>query len=342
MFQSLQPLTTKTYASQQKAWLAWRSERGETALLDPSAGPVGCEDALIQHYAHFGANRHLSHKTLHVRLYAIKRLHLENGIHLDYTCMHRLRTIQRGLRNMQGESVRKLAITVDMLRDIQTNGGLDWADWDDQLTYTATLVGFFFLLRSIEYLSTEHGVDPKKTLRVEHITFRRRGALISRDGPLEADRVVILIPYSKTDALGVGVELAIDIDRGNPLCPVEAFNRLRRMEPARFSPARDQRYLFTCHNGLVLKKVRVQALLKASARRAGYNPEEFTSHSLRAGGASAMYHNGYGIDQIKRRGRWVSDVWKIYVQGLSVAREDYTKRMTTTTTLLRDQRRTGD
>ena len=321
--------------------MEWRRERGEPPLLDGAAGPVACENALLGHYAYFGAIRQLSHKTLHVRLYAIKRLHLENGIHLDYTVMHRLKTVQRGLRNVQGESVRKLAITIDMLRDIHAHDGLDENDWDDQLAYTAILTGFFFLLRSVEYLHTEHGVDPKKTVRVEHVTFWRRGQRISREGPLEADRVVLLIPYSKTDALGVGVELEIDIDEGNPLCPVEAFNRLRRLAPNRFGPARDQRYLFTTSNGLVLRKARVQALLKASAQRAGFDPKDFTSHSLRAGGASAMYHNGYGIDAIKRRGRWVSDVWKIYVQGLSATRQDYTQRMTTTATLLRDQRRTG-
>ena len=86
--------------------------------MDGAAGPVACENALLEHYAYYGAIRQLSHKTLLVRLYAIKRLHLENGIHLDYTVMHRLKTVQRGLRNVQGESARKLAITIDMLRDI--------------------------------------------------------------------------------------------------------------------------------------------------------------------------------------------------------------------------------
>ena len=100
MFQSLQPLTSKTYASQQKAWLEWRPERGEPPLLDGAAGPVACENALLEHYAYYRAIRQLSHKTLHVRLYAIKRLYLENGIHLDYTVMHRLKTVQRGLRNI--------------------------------------------------------------------------------------------------------------------------------------------------------------------------------------------------------------------------------------------------
>ena len=95
MFQSLQPLTSENYASQQKAWLDWRHERREPPLLDGAAGPVACENALLEHYAYFGAVRH---KTLHERLYAIKRLHLENGIHLDYTVMHRLKTVQRGLR----------------------------------------------------------------------------------------------------------------------------------------------------------------------------------------------------------------------------------------------------
>ena len=67
----------------------------------------------------------------------------------------------------------------------------------------------------------------------------------------------------------------------------------------------------------------MQALLKASAQRAGFDPKDFTSHSSRAGEASAMYHNEYGINATKRRWRWVSDGWKIYVQGLSATRQDY-------------------
>ena len=49
-------------------------------------------------------------------------------------------------------------------------------------------------------------------------------------------------------------------------------------------------------------------------------------------------HNQFTVDQIKRRGRWSSNVWKIYVQGLSETPTDYTQRMTANATLLLPQR----
>jgi hypothetical protein len=339
MMQSLKPLTNKTYESQQRQWLTWRQERGETPLLDPRASPLEWERALMDHYAFYGLVKGISHNTLHVRLYAIRRLHLDHGFHLDLRNMMRLKTLQRGLTNLQGGAVRKLAVTPAMLRDIGANSGLSWDTWDDAITHTAILTGFFALLRSCEYLKTSHGVDPQKCLRHEHLTFLRTGRVIPGAGDEEADQIILLIEYSKTDALGEGVELVLDADEGNPLCPVGAFNRLRKLLPRRFAPANAGAQVFALRNGRVLPKTKLQDVLKASAARMGFNPRDFTSHSLRAGGASAMYHNGFTVEEIKRRGRWESDVWKIYVQGLSEGKTNYTKRMTTHETLLRAQRR---
>ena len=35
--------------------------------------------------------------------------------------------------------------------------------------------------------------------------------------------------------------------------------------------------------------------------------------SLRSGGTSAMFHEGYSAEEIKRRGRWRSECWRTYV-----------------------------
>ena len=58
---------------------------------------------------------------------------------------------------------------------------------------------------------------------------------------------------------------------------------------------------------------------------------------FRAGGASAMYHNGFSAEEIQRRGRWVSDVWKVYIQGNSEGAAAMTRRMSTNSTMLHDQ-----
>ena len=174
-------------------------------------------------------------------------------------------------------------MTTPMLRDILEHGDVDRSTWDGALLWAAITTGFFCLLRSCEYLKTEHGVDRQKCIRWEHLTFFRDGVEISYQDRRFADKVLVFIPYSKTDVTGEGVHIRLDLDADNPLCPVAAFNDL--------------------------------------------NPKDFKSHPLHAGGASAMYHNGFTYEQIQRRGRWVSDVWKIYVQGTSDEEMNMTQRM---------------
>ena len=69
-----------------------------------------------------------------------------------------------------------------MLLDIVANGGLDMSKRDDVLKLAATLFGFFFLLRSGEYLRTEHGINADKCVKMKHVTFYRNGTVIDGAG----------------------------------------------------------------------------------------------------------------------------------------------------------------
>ena len=264
------------------------------------------EQEIIDHYVFYGMIRKLAYKTMHVRLYAVKRLHLVNGIDLDFSRMPQLKMVIRGFKRITRGPRRKLAISVKMVRDLIAHGGLDFSKWDDLIQATAVLFGFFVLLRSSEYLRTEHGIDTDKCIRMEHLTFYRDGTLI--DGVEDATRVCLFLPFSKTSITGNGVSLVLDADPGNPLCLVGMCNRMRAMKPHRFRECVGDIHVFSYGNGAVLHKSSVQKLLKEAAKRAGFEPADFTSHSLRAGGASAMYHNGFSAEEIQRRGRWVSDV----------------------------------
>ena len=249
-------------------------------MLDPTVGVRAMEQELIDHYAFFGVLRGLAYRTMHVRMYAIKRLHLVNGIDIDFAMMPRLRMVQRGLRRLAQGPCRKLAISVNMLKDVVENGGLNLDKWDDLLTLTATLTGFFFLLRSCEYLRTEQGTDPDKCIRIEHLTFKRNGAAIRGDSLLMTTQMCMFLPFSKTDVVGNGVTLTLDIDEGNPLCVVTMFNRLRKMNPARFPVRNGAERVFRTKTGLVLHKHPVQRLLMYTERERERErlPEAYKTH----------------------------------------------------------------
>ena len=129
----------------------------------------------------------------------------------------------------------------------------------------------------------------------------------------------------------------MDSDPGNPLCAVHMCNRMRAMKPHRFRVCVGDKHVFTSANGTVLHKTKVKHLLKKAAKREGIEPADFTSHSLRAGRALAMYHNGFSAEEIQRQGRWVSDVWTVYIQGNSEGAAAMTRRMSTNSTMLQDQ-----
>ena len=50
-----------------------------------------------------------------------------------------------------------------------------------------------------------------------------------------------------------------------------------------------------------------------------------------------MYHNGFSVEEIQRRGRWVSDVWKVYIQGYAADAAGTTRRMTERSVVLHER-----
>ena len=54
-------------------------------------------------------------------------------------------------------------------------------------------------------------------------------------------------------------------------------------------------------------------MLVVAAVAAGKDASEVGAHSLRIGGATAMYHSTDDLNKVRRFGRWASDVFHIYL-----------------------------
>ena len=199
-----------------------------------------------------------------------------------------------------------------MLHEAYANGGLDCAVWDDLLLLTAICTAFAFLLRSSEYLRKGEAPDAEKCLGVEHIIVSLRGEDYHAPDDVNDNEVVIFQPGSKNDWLGQGTSNNIYEDPDNsPLCVVRLFNLLRAMKP-RFLRAVGTP-LFTLTSGLVIHRDLVEKTLRAAAERLNLPMEMFSTHSLRAGGATAMWAAKYTVEEIQRQGRWVSQCFRIYI-----------------------------
>ena len=89
------------------------------------------------------------------------------------------------------------------------------------------------------------------------------------------------------------------------------------MRPSAFEESNRDTFLFTLSDGKeVLSKTVVEQPLRMAALRLGLDPRIIASHSLRAGGCSAMSNAKYADHEIQRRRRWVSSscssCWKIF------------------------------
>ena len=71
--------------------------------------------------------------------------------------------------------------------------------------------------------------------------------------------------------------------------------------------------LFTLNDGRVLSRDTMVELLRVGGVAEGVPASALSAISLRAGGASALWELGCGVEEIKRRGRWLSDAWRCYV-----------------------------
>ena len=66
-------------------------------------------------------------------------------------------------------------------------------------------------------------------------------------------------------------------------------------------------------DGRAISREEVQHVLKLAAIANGQDPEQMGSHSLRIGGATAMYLFSKDLEEIKRFGRWTSDAFHGYL-----------------------------
>ena len=91
-----------------------------------------------------------------------------------------------------------------------------------------------------------------------------------------------------------------------------------RLEP---SHALARRAVFTLPSGVAVATADVRGIVQRMASAAGEDPREFGAKSLRAGGATDLSAAaGWSVERataaIKARGRWWSDVYKLYRRAL--------------------------
>ena len=128
----------------------------------------------------------------------------------------------------------------------------------------------------------------------------------------EAQTVILKIAGSKTDKYNRGEFLAHQRSGDSELCPITCLEALQFHFPDRFtSGANDP--LLRWQRGSPLLRVQLQVALERAAEALGTPSDTIGSHSLRFGGATALYAQYQDTGLVQRWGRWSSDAFQGYL-----------------------------
>ena len=161
---------------------------------------------------------------------------------------------------------------------------------------------FFCLPRSSEYLYNDGtGFDANKCVTGD-------------DVQLYVDRATLYLKGSKTDQYNLGSIRSHARSEDADLCPVVGLEDMLRQFPER-RPGGPEAHLplFRFDDGSGVLRSMIQGLLEMAAVALGLPPGRFGSHSLRIGGATAMYYLCREVETVKRFGRWASGSFSLYL-----------------------------
>lgn len=331
---SIADSTSDQYRRWVRRWCDWCEADGKDFLL--TAGPWDQkgrseEDLLLTSFIVYWSDL-VGHRigSIEQSLAAITWIHAVAGIESPTLGRPRLALVKKALsRKSRGEQNRKLPASpevvgeaVSSLTTMAKSPRLSAVKKKSLLARAAAItVGWAFLLRRSEFLPSEAVKKLGRGLRLEDIRL-----FPATDS--DPARVEVSIRGSKVDQLNLGCTRArnqFDLDSRNvACCPVRAVCR----------------WMMSVDNSADLSSFAFHGVtpanLQESLREAdsivriknGLGPRPRTStghdslsvHSLRAGGASALWSAQVSPAQIMREGRWLSQCYHRY---LTVSAQDH-------------------
>ena len=185
------------------------------------------------------------------------------------------------------------------------------------------IIAFYYLLRVGEY--TYHKPDENRKTKqfcIGDVKFWKGTKLLPQSKTTNylitnCTAATLSIVAQKNDAKNQSVHHEA---LNKPLCPIRAL--IRRVKTIRKQTANPRACLGTYKDIAGMERILHARDITNAVRRAcstlklhenGLTPKLVGSHSLRAGGAMAMYLNGVPHDTIRKIGRWTSDTFLMYI-----------------------------
>jgi len=325
--------TEKMYKSAWGKWQAWsRRHAWESDLLSPTRSKLENEDRLLGFLAYVGWIGG-SAATVKQALFAVKAMHKRLGAGDPTEGMHRIWILANAMERKSDKKPRRLGVTPNMMKWLheQLDEKTQVGEFDCVMLRSAVTLAWFFMLRAKEYADSG-GVDMGMIVRGCDIKLSKDGEN-TRCGE-EANELTLQFRKTKADQQSFGESKTVAATGVLGLCPVEPMVKFREVAPHRFGEHPEAvQPLFKWTKGTTLKRLEIQALLQRAAVAQNLPPSRFMSHSLRIGGASALFQATGEIETVKRAGRWSSSTVQRYLWDGGKTKE-YSKQMAKATGLL--------
>jgi hypothetical protein len=301
--------TRQTYESGVKSYLAFVEQHNVTPAFPASPATI-----CLWLSQSASPPRNLRVGTCKVYLAALVTRHTELGFHspLD-DAPPLLDRVLAGIKRWDAARIAakpKLPITTAILRGMEAHLNLDVRS--DSLLWAMMWTATAAMLRISEF-----------TLAVGNNTDRspawQQLTLHSSDGSIidtftatrsaDIQYAVLHLRASKTDPFRTGVDIIIASPTAlQAIVRYISHLRLQRPRPTPSSP------LFMTSDATPVKRSWLMKEVARLLRLVGHDPDRYSSHSFRKGGAVSLQERGVEDSLIRRTGRWKSDAFHSYVR----------------------------
>jgi len=298
-----------------RQWCVWRRVQAKNVYLQGVTREEKKEDEddMLRFLTFLTKVMNRAEGTVRQRLFALKMGHVVAGYEDPTLHRTRLWAALTGFKRWQPEVQRKYPVLPCMMRWMKCHIDevASFSKGDKVALWAALVTAFFFLLRASEYLvQANRSWSVRRVLKgceVEGRTSNQTSRIQN------AQEVVIYLAGSKTDQYNQGT-IRNHYRSGDPvLCPVRALGEMERYYPERFRGAEAEEPLFRFEDGMPIGRDDIHGLVQLAAVADGQEGARFGSHSLRIGGATALYQGTKDLEQVKRFGRWTSDAFHGYL-----------------------------
>jgi hypothetical protein len=230
-----------------------------------------------------------------------------------------------GLRELGSATPSTESNHTQFLRALYHVAGADASatrDTAPAVTASLAIVAFFYAMRSCEHTTTR---DPGRTKKIDmgHVVFRdARKRILTNDCLISTAEYVTIMFVDQKNGEKMGVQT--QQQTGDPiLCPVRQAHSLVTRIRAMVPNHSDKTPLNTLHlNGrtVSISSTYLLRLLRNTCRdygdkkTFGFHHLDIGTHSLRSGGAMALFLHDHPVHKIMIFGRWSSDAFLAYIR----------------------------